>query len=660
MRRVLLAIGFLLVLPGVLRADAVKVTSPSGRIEVEIGINALSAPFPRDNYLTYTLRYDGKDLTRPSPIWLELADGPPIGREAEMVDWWVREIDEMTELYYGKNRYLVDRCRELTVILREPGAPGRWYELQARAYDDAAALRLRLPRQPGLARVVVRQEHTFVRLHPGVAYALQLKGFRTNYENTYTVAPTGQLPREGVIGLPILIDLETGPWISITEANLDDYPGLYLVPFPDESGTFVSRLAPLPDDEQLAARIELPHDLPWRVFWITDHPGKLIESDVILALNEPSRIENPCWIVPGKAAWPWWSRRTVVGRSFQGGMNTATQKYYIDFAAEAGLEYLLIDAGWYGDHRDPRADITKTVPEIDMPEIIRYAEHRGVGVILWVNWQCLDRQMEEALALYEKWGVKGVKVDYMDRDDQVMVNFYKRVVRSAARHHLIVDFHGAFKPTGLCRTYPNLLTREGVLGLEYSRWSDRCSPEHEVTIPYIRMLAGPMDFTPGAFHVATRESFIPRATPPMAQGTRAHQLAMYVVYYSPLQMLVDHPSSYWGQTGFEFLKAVPTVWDETRFLQGKVGDYIVLARRHRDEWYLGCMTDWEPRDLEVPLRFLGRGRYLAQIYADGDEADKVPTSVKAEVREVTAADTLHVHLAPGGGCAVRFVPTWSP
>jgi len=635
---------------------AVVVKSPNGRLQLQVEVKTFESPFPQTRCLSYSIRWDGKVIVRSSPIWIELEAEPAIGLNARIVDSYEQEIDETSELLYGKNRLLRDHCSQAVIVL-EDGA--RWYELVARAYDDAVAFRIRLPRQSGFQKLVVKEENTAVRLAPGTAYALQLKNFRTSYENNYTVAKTTELDAGSLIGLPLLVDVAGGPWVAITEADLDDYAGMYLVPLKDEKGTLVSRLAPLPENESIKAKLTTPHELPWRVFMVAEKAGKMIESDVVIALNEPSRIENPCWIRPGKVAWPWWSRRTVEGREFEGGMNTATMKYYIDFASDAGLEYLLIDAGWYGDHRDAEADITTTIPEIDMPEILRYAKMRGVDVILWLNWQCVDRQMEEAFALYEKWGIKGVKVDYMNRDDQEMVNFYQRVVKCAAKHHLTVDFHGAFKPTGLYRTYPNLLTREGVLGLEYSKWSKRCSPDHEVTIPYTRMLAGPMDFTPGAFHVATREQFNPRTVPPMAQGTRAHQLAMYVVYYSPLQMLVDHPASYWGQTGFEFLRVVPTVWDETRFIEGEVGQYIVLARRNGDEWYLGCMTDWQPRDLRIPLDFLGHGRYMAQVYRDGPNADKVPTEVKAELREVTAADSLRVHLAPGGGCAVRFVPTWT-
>ncbi len=639
-------------------ASPVRVASPDGRIVVTVDVRTFKAPVPPGSYLSYQIEAEGKTVVEPSPIRLELKGAPALGLGVKIEDVSKRSIDETSELLYGKTRFLRNHCNELLLLVRETKAPHRFFYLTVRAYNDGAAWRLTLPRQPQLANLAITQERTAVCLSPGTAYVLPLKLPHTGYENNYQVLKTSDIPQDMLIGLPMLVHLDAGPWVEITEAALVDYAGLYLKPAKGAPGSFVGVEPTLPDDKAVCAKLTTPHDLPWRVFLIADGPGHFIESNLIFALNDRSQIERPCWIRPGKVAWPWWSGRTVEGRSFRGGMNTQTMKYYIDFAADAGLEYLLIDAGWYGDHRDPNADITTTIPEIDMPEILDYAQMRGVGVLLWVNWQCVDRQMDEAFPLYEKWGVKGVKVDYMNRDDQEMVNFYRRVVEKAAQHHLVVDFHGAYKPTGLSRLYPNLLTREGVLGLEYSKWSRKCSPEHELMIPYLRMVAGPMDFTPGAFNVGNQTTFRPRANPPMAQGTRAHQLAMYVVYYSPLQMLVDHPASYWGQTGFEFLKVVPTVWDDTKFIAGEVGDYVVVARRASDDWYLGAMTDWTARDLSIPLAFLGEGRFLAQIYEDAPDADRVPTHVQARLREVTPSDTLRVHLAPGGGCAVRFLKTW--
>ncbi len=368
-------------------------------------------------------------------------------------------------------------------------------------------------------------------------------------------------------------------------------------------------------------------------------------------LNPPSALSDTSWIKPGKAAWDWWSGSYASGVSFKPGMNTATMEHYIDFASKAHLRYMLIDAGW-----SPQDDITRTVPAIDMPAILAYAKQRNVRILLWLHWTAVNKQMEQAFPMFEKWGVAGVKIDFMDRNDQEMVNFYHRTVKAAAAHHLAVDFHGAYPPAGLRRTYPNLLTREGVMGMEYNKWSRRETPEHLATIPFTRMLAGPMDYTPGCFNNTTREQFQPRQIQPMCQGTRANQLAMYVVYLSPLEMVSDYPEDYLGKPGFEFIKKAPTVWDETRVLNGEPSQYITIARRHGDEWFLGSMTNWTSRDLAVPLSFLGPGKWNAQIFADGPNANQNAKDLSIQTKHVTAQDTLPLHLASGGGAAVIFSP----
>ncbi len=312
---------------------------------------------------------------------------------------------------------------------------------------------------------------------------------------------------------------------------------------------------------------------------------------------------------------------------------------------------MLIDAGW-----SARDDILHTSSEINMPEILAHAKGRGVRILLWLHWTAVDKQMDQAFALYEQWGVAGVKVDFMDRDDQEMVNFYERVVRKAAEHHLTVDFHGAYKPTGLRRTYPNLLTREGVMGMEYSKWSARATPEHDVTIPFTRMLAGPMDYTPGCFNNATRDGFKVQFVQPMCQGTRAHQLAMYVVFFSPLVMLSDYPEDYDKNPGVEFLEKVPTVWDETKVLAGEPGKFVAIARRHGDAWYLGAMTNWDARDLKITLAFLGSGKYQAQIFSDGPDAGTNAKSLSISSRALKGGESLNLHLASGGGAAMIFTP----
>ncbi len=358
-----------------------------------------------------------------------------------------------------------------------------------------------------------------------------------------------------------------------------------------------------------------PKATPWRVVMVAPTPGRLIETNyLVLDLSAPCAIADTSWIKPGKAAWDWWSGSYATGVRFKPGMNTATMKHYIDFAAAHRLEYMLVDAGWAPLAPGERLeDILHFIPEANVPDIIAYGKRKGVGVLLWVEWRALDAHMDEAMALYEKWGAAGIKVDYMNRDDQEMVNYYEKVVRKAAEHHLTVDFHGAYKGTGLRRTYPNLLTREGVMGMEYNKWSERVTPEHDVTIPFTRMLAGPMDFTPGAMRNAARGKFKALDVAPMSQGTRAHQLAMYVVYESPLVMVSDYPEAYEGQAGLEFIEKVPTVWDETRVVGGVPAEFVAMARRSGDSWYVGAMTNWDARDIEVPLGFLGAGRrYEAQ------------------------------------------------
>ncbi len=359
---------------------------------------------------------------------------------------------------------------------------------------------------------------------------------------------------------------------------------------------------------------------------VGDRPGALIESTLLYSLSDPSEIADTSWIKPGKVAWDWWSGPFIPGASFPVGMNDATIEHFIDFASELGLEYMLIDAGWYGSHRDVTADITRSIPAIDVPGLVSYGKARNVGILLWLNWENVRDQMDVAFPLYEKWGVRGVKVDYMNRKDQEIVAFYHRVLRTAARYHLAVDFHGAYTGSGEERTWPNLLTREGVMGLEYSKWSDRSTPRHNVTIPFTRMLTGPMDYTPGAFRNRTLDTFVPRDEAPFAMGTRAHQLAMFVVFESGLQMLADAPEAYRGEPGGEFLRVVPASWDETRVLDGRIGEYIVVARRRGSEWFLGAMTD-EPRTLSVPVDFLGAGSFEATRYADEPESETTPTRI---------------------------------
>jgi alpha-glucosidase len=348
--------------------------------------------------------------------------------------------------------------------------------------------------------------------------------------------------------------------------------------------------------------------------------------------------------------------------TFKTGMNTDTMKHYIDFASQSGFPYMLIDAGWaVADRTGPqdysaKADITKVDPAVDMPELLRYAQQKNVKIWLWSHWTSVDMYMDQAFPLFEKWGVAGVKIDFMDRDDQWMVGFFHRVMESATAHHLMIDFHGAYKPDGLRRTYPNLMTREGVMGKEYLKWSARTGPAHNVMLPFTRMLAGPLDYTPGAFGNSNRENFIPRSFMPMGLGTRAHELALYVVLESPLQMVSDYPEHYQGQKEFDFIRRVPTTWDEVRVVTGRPMENITLARRNGADWFVGSLTNWDARTVKLPLSFLGDGQYVAEIYADAPDADKLATHTLLLKQNVQKTTVLDVRMVSGGGNAIWIHP----
>jgi alpha-glucosidase len=424
----------------------------------------------------------------------------------------------------------------------------------------------------------------------------------------------------------------------------------------------VSRLSPWPGQPDIKVRAAAPHASPWRVVMIGDRVGRLVESNLVYLLNEPTALADTSWIRPGKTTFPWWNDYVVPDAPFAGGLNTQTMKYYIDFCAANGIEYHTLDGfqdvAWYGGPIIPKGeaqDITSAVPAIDLPEVLRYARERGVRLRVWMHWEALRAQLDEALARYAAWGIEGIMVDFMDRDDQQMVRFYREVVEKAAAHHLTVTLHGAYKPTGLRRTFPNLLTREGVLNLEYNKFDNTpgSTPEHELIVPFTRMLAGPLDYHQGGFRYVAERAFRTQVTAPLVVGTRARTLAMYVVYENYLPMVADYPAAYRGEPGLEFLARTPTTWDETRVLEGAVGDVITVARRRGRVWYVGSMTDGAARAVDVPLRFLGAGTFVAEVYADDPKA--LPQALHRQLR-VTRADVIPVRMAPAGGHAIRLAP----
>jgi len=652
--------GFLLaaalLCPGARAQDSFSVSSPNGRNSVLVAIKERLEPYPAGRRLYYSVVRDGLEILLDSSFGLDFKNMPPLARNLAIRKHEQREIRENWRTVVGKSSEVLNHCKELRLFLEETEAPRRRFEFIVRAYDDGVAFRYYLPDQPGIKDLLLtseRSEFHFPANHS--VWAGRQNSFVGAQEGEYEKVKLSDITPSNVLLLPLTIQAGASSYLAITEANLTDWAGMYLTGTGTQANTLVTTLSPLPKEAGVLIRTVAPRYSPWRVIMTGDRPGELIESNLVLNLSEPCALKDTSWIKPGRSAWDrWWSGDYAPDATFKVGMNTATMQYFTQLAADMGWEYVTVDWTWYGNPEDPEADITKPIPEVDIPAIVRYAGERGVKVILWARWNHVNRQIEDAFPLYEKWGISGVKIDFMDRDDQEMVNFYERTVKKAAEHRLLVDFHGAFKPTGMRRTWPNLITREGVLGNEYNKWSSRVTPEHTVTLPFTRMLAGPMDFTPGGFRAISPAAFKPRNIAPFVMGTRAHQLAMLVVYESPLQFLCDSPASYRGQPGLDFLKVTPTTWDETLVLNGAIGEYVTIARRNGDRWFLGSMTNSEARELKVPLKFLGAGEYRVHIFRDAPESADSPNWIHEETRQVSASGTLELKLAPAGGFAAYF------
>jgi len=490
------------------------------------------------------------------------------------------------------------------------------------------------------------------------AYAAPLSNFTTSYETRYQIKPAGELSGNGLLALPLLLEYPGGMWVAITEANVREYAGMYLAS--RGNGLLNTRLSPLPNEPKVAVRASLPHASPWRVILVGERIGRLVESDLVLNLSDPCEIRDTSWIKSGKTTFPWWNGYYEKRVPFEPGLNTATMKYYVDFCAEAGIPYHSLDGirdtAWYGGPIVPYkgADPTKALADIDLPEVLRYAKARGVGLRLWMNWEAARDHMERSFPLYHQWGIQGVMLDFMDRDDQEMNRFVRKAVKLAAENQLTVTLHGCPKPTGLERTYPNLLTSEAVMNLEYDKWDEQgIPPEHEVTIPFTRMLAGPLDFHQGSFRTVSLAAFKPRNEAPLVMGTPCRTLASYAIYQNHLSMVADYPSAYRGHPALLVLAQIPTTWDDTRVLDGKVGEYAVIARRKGVDWHVGAMTDRNSRKLKLPLQFLGSGHFAGEIWTD-DSGAKHGLSH----RNVTlaAADELTIDLGAGGGAYLRFSP----
>ena len=662
MNRLLITAAFCLAAVAVQASDY-KVTSPDGHIAVTVT--------DTDAALTWQIDYDQQPVLLPSAIGMEWTQGKKtygIGKVGKVAPW--KHEGSYLNTFY-KKEYVSDNYNQLLLYTN------RHFTIEVRAYNDGAAWRLLSTNK----RYQVMRELTEFRF-PGnpqafVPYVNDLRGgerYSYSFESYYDEQPLSAMYADSLAITPMAVCLDGGLKAIVMDAGVEDYPGMMLLK--GDGSTLKADFAPYPLEQAVLgfgglnytptkradfiAKVDGPRDFPWRALVVTKRDADILNCDMAQRLAPKCRLEDTSWIKPGKVAWDWWNNTNIQGVNFRSGMNTDTYKYYIDFASKNHLEYIIIDEGWSGRE----SLVEKLNPEIDIPQLVAYGRERGVGVILWSSWRNMVgnnpdatvSDLEPVMKHYADIGVKGFKVDFFDRDDQPVIRSTYRIAEAAARHHLLLDYHG-LKPSGIQRAYPNVVNFEGVKGLENSKWEPRNDkgpvhdqPHYDVTIPYLRMLAGPLDYTPGAMVNAVRSQFFGNNDHPMSQGTRAHQVAMYVTFEAPLQMLADSPSKYMKeQETTDFIAQIPTTFDETVAIDGQLGQYTVIARRKGKTWYVAAMTDWTERDLQIPLSFLGSGQHRASIFADGVNASKEATDYSLTNSNVSSTDKLSVHLAPGGG-----------
>lgn len=630
-----------------LSAKEIKVTSPNKRLEVTVNV---------DKIITYTILKDGKTILLPSEISMTLQDGIVLGKDAKLKSNKINAINEILKpVVRQKYESIPDKCNEL--VLAFDGN----YSLIFRVYDDGAAYRFATTFDKEITVYDEIIDFNFDKDYK--VYFPEEESFHSHSERMSKYINMSEIGAGKFCSLPMIVELENNTKVAITEADLEDYAGMYGALKKDSKQSLemilpkCSKKDTVRSDRDLfvlqrydyIAKTSGKRSFPWRVLVISEKDGDLIETAMIYKLAKPAdKKMDFSWVKPGKVSWDWWNSNNIYGVNFKSGINTETYKYYIDFASKYGIEYIILDEGWY-----KLGNLLEVAPGMNIEELVAYGKKKNVGVILWVSWLTLNNQLTPALDQFAKWGVKGIKVDFMQRDDQWMVNYYYKIAEEAAKRKFLVDFHGAYKPTGLYRTFPNVLTSEGVKGLEQSKWGNDADPENALVIPFERMLAGPVDYTPGAMVNANKKNFKPLYNIPMSQGTRCQQLAMYVVYESPLQMLADNPTNYYREPEcMDFLSKAPVEWDDTKVLDAKVSDYVLLARKSKDRWFIGAMTDWTPRELIIDFSFLDEAaEYQIKIYQDGVNAEKNANDYKILTGKITKKDLHKIKLAPGGGFA---------
>lgn len=632
----------------------ISVSSPDGKLKFLLKITPET--------VSYEVNYKKQLLVENSLLGFSFDNGE-FGSNLKTGKVRRKSIDETYELVVGKVSSARNHCNEMIVPLQEKEAPGRLINLVVRAFNDGVAFRYEFPEQEGWNSYVMYDEKTQFRLNGNpMALLMYLPGYINTHEGVYTHTEYDKIAKKRLIEMPVTLEFDNGIYMSITEAAVRDYAGMYLV---KEKNGFAGKLSPRLGQEKIKVEInEFPHRTPWRVLSVADRVGGLLETNILTSLNEPCKIEDTSWIKPYRTTFTWWNGNVVPDSTFSPGNNFETNKYYIDFAARNGLDahgiYGYAETPWYYDDNfnfgwaGPNADITRPIPCLNMPRIVEYAKSKGVGIHLWVHWRPLYDKLEEAFALYEKWGVKGLMVDFLDRDDQEMIRIQEEILQAAARHRLFIQFHGSSKPSGLTRTYPNEFTREGTLNYEVCKWDTLVNADHDISVPFTRLLAGPTDYHLGGFRALPRSEFKIQYVNPYVMSTRCHMMAMYVVLENHLTSLCDTPMAYEGKPGFEVLRTVPGTWDEMHVPLAEFNKYVTVARRNGTDWWVGALNDGTARTLNLKLDFLGEGEYRAEVYTDAPDAERNPNHLSKEIRTVTRKDKIELPLAVDGGAVLRI------
>ena len=654
MKRNLLAIIFLFAFYVCNAANKKEVSSPDGKIKVTIEAK---------EKLFYSVSYENKIVLLPSAISMILENGIDLSGKISFKKTTTRYNNSVIiSPVPEKRKNIPDIYNELTIRFKQP------FSVIFRVYNDGVAYRFVSHFSDS---IIIKNETasfnfptTHLFYYPEVVKRENTDIYHTSFEEPYKLKPLDSLTQNNLCFTPVLVAPAEGPKIIITESDLEDYPGMFVTG--NENNSLSGQFAPYPLEEQVAegefpqaivtkradyiAKTKGKRSFPWRVLLIAATDKELPANDMVYRLASPSRVKDVSWIKPGKGTDEWIIGINLFNVPFKAGVNTATYKYYIDFAKRFGFDRIMMDAGW-SDYKD----LFKINPAINMDEIAAYAKEKNIKLSMWTLAMTLDKQLEPALEQFNKWGVDFIMTDFMDRDDQEMVKFYYKISEACAQHKIMIMYHGAFKPAGFNRTYPNAITREGVLGSEYNIWSDKPTPEHNLLLPFIRMTSGPMDYEPGILDNATAKTFRPIGDKVMAQGTRCHQAAMFIIYESPIQIFAGNPSQGLLEPAFmELLGSIPSTWDTTIVLDGKIGDYIITARKKGNDWFVGAMTDWAARTLAIDLSFLDEENYEATICEDGINADRYASDYKLTTKQITKNDSISIPMAPGGGYILRL------